>query len=194
MAVAPGPLPTTMSTRKSSIAMYSNSCAVREVRWISSRNSTSPGCRLVSSAARSPACCRAGPLVIRNGACISVAMMPASVVFPSPGGPDNRTWSAGRPRRREAVRTRSSWSRTRGCPTNSLSSCGRRAESTAASPCSVRGLTSRSVRSGSLMCASTPEEPPSGPQRHRRRGPPAWPRSPQQLPPRAGTSPDRPVP
>ena len=64
IAVAPGPLPTTTSTRKSSIAMYSSSSAGRAMRWISSMNSTSPSPRLDSIAARSPERSIAGPLVI----------------------------------------------------------------------------------------------------------------------------------
>ncbi len=91
MAVAPGPLPTTTSTRKSSMARYSISSAARAMRWISSTKRTSPGCRLDSTAATSPACCIAGPDVIRSGASSSVAMMLASVVLPSPGGPLSRT-------------------------------------------------------------------------------------------------------
>ena len=91
IAVAPGPLPTMMSTRKSSIAMYSSSSAGRAMRWISSMNSTSPSARLVSSAARSPARSIAGPLVMRIGAPSSAAMIIARLVLPSPGGPDSRT-------------------------------------------------------------------------------------------------------
>jgi hypothetical protein len=51
---APGPLPTTMSSLKSSIAGYRTSSTVRGSRWTSSTNSTSPGCRPVRIAARSP--------------------------------------------------------------------------------------------------------------------------------------------
>src|SRR5437763_429380 len=40
----------------------------------------------------------AGPDVIRNGAPSSAARIIASVVLPSPGEPDSRTWSGGRPR------------------------------------------------------------------------------------------------
>ena len=106
MAVAPGPLPTTTSTRKSSIARYSISSAGRDIRWISSRKNTSPSASPERIAARSPACWIAGPLEIRSGAAISLAMIIASVVLPSPGGPDSRTWSATPPRFRAASRTR----------------------------------------------------------------------------------------
>ena len=54
MLVAPAPLPTMMSMRKSSIARYSISSAERAMRCTSSMKSTSPGVRLDSSAARSP--------------------------------------------------------------------------------------------------------------------------------------------
>ena len=42
MEFAMGPLPVTISTAKSSMAEYRISSAVRDRRWISSRNSTSP--------------------------------------------------------------------------------------------------------------------------------------------------------
>ena len=60
------------------------------MRWISSMNSTSPGVRLDSSAARSPACWMAGPLDMRSGRPLSCATIIASVVLPSPGGPDEQ--------------------------------------------------------------------------------------------------------
>ena len=51
--------------------------------------------------------------VRRSGAFISCAMIIASVVLPSPGGPESSTWSGARPRPRAASRTSPSWSRTR---------------------------------------------------------------------------------
>ena len=105
MAVAPGPLPTMTSTRKSSIARYSISSAGRDIRWISSMNSTSPSASPDRIAARSPACWIAGPLEIRSGAAISAAMIIASVVLPRPGGPESSTWSGTEPRCRAAVST-----------------------------------------------------------------------------------------
>src|SRR6476661_6626819 len=84
-------------------------------------------------AARSPACVMAGPLVSRNGAVISLAMIMASVVLPRPGGPESSTWSGARPRRRAASSTSPSWARTRDCPTTSSRVRGRRAASTARS-------------------------------------------------------------
>ncbi len=80
---------------------------------------TSPGARFVRSAARSPAFSRTGPDVTRICACISRAMMCASVVFPSPGGPDRRTWSSGSCRWRAACRKTPSVSLSFGCPMNS---------------------------------------------------------------------------
>src|SRR5919112_1610675 len=56
------PIWSTTSTRKSSIAMYSSSSAGRAMRWISSMNSTSPGARFESIAARSPDRSIAAPL------------------------------------------------------------------------------------------------------------------------------------
>ena len=72
------------------MAEYSISSTERCRRWISSMNSTSPSCRSVSNAARSPARVRTGPAVMRNPAPISVATIPARDVLPSPGGPANR--------------------------------------------------------------------------------------------------------
>ena len=68
------------------------------MRWISSRNSTSPSVSEESIAARSPACWIAGPLVIRSGTPSSAATIIASVVLPRPGGPASRTWSGVEPR------------------------------------------------------------------------------------------------
>ena len=87
MELAPGPLPVTMSSAKSSMAEYSTSSTARFSRWISSMNSTSPSFRFVKMAARSPALPMAGPDVILRSTPISSAMMPASVVLPRPGGP-----------------------------------------------------------------------------------------------------------
>src|SRR4051794_40604477 len=71
----------------------------------------------------------AGPLVTRSGADSSLAMIIASVVLPSPGGPDSSTWSGARCRPRAACSTSSSCSLTRRCPPNSASVCGRSADS-----------------------------------------------------------------
>ena len=60
-------------------------------RWISSTNSTSRGCRFVSSAARSPGRSSTGPEVCFMVTPSSAAMMCASVVLPSPGGPKMST-------------------------------------------------------------------------------------------------------
>ena len=71
---------------------------MRDRRWISSMKSTSPVCRLVRIAARSPMRSIAGPDVTRMLTPISAAMMYASVVLPRPGGPYSSTWSSGSPR------------------------------------------------------------------------------------------------
>ena len=61
-------------------------------------NSTSFSLRFVKIAARSPARSMAGPLVTLIADPNSFAMMCASVVFPSPGGPYSKTWSSASPR------------------------------------------------------------------------------------------------
>src|SRR3990170_4239711 len=98
---APGPLPSTTSSAKSSMAGYRISSTTWLSRWISSMNSTSPLPRLVRTAARSPARSMAGPEVGRICGPISAATMLASVVLPSPGGPYSSTWSTGSSRWRE---------------------------------------------------------------------------------------------
>ena len=154
IAVAPGPLPTTMSTRKSSIARYSISSAGRARRWISSMKTTSPSCRVDSTAARSPDRSIAGPLVIRSGAPSSAAMIIAIVVLPRPGGPDSSTWSGGRPRRSALCSSRVSCSRTRAWPTKSSRRLGRSAPSIARSSLSASGETTLLL--GSRLSARPP--------------------------------------
>ena len=83
-----------MSIWKSSIAGYSTSSTTGDRRWISSTNSTSYGCRLVSSAARSPPFSITGPEVTRRPTPSSLAITWLSVVLPSPGGPKISTWSS----------------------------------------------------------------------------------------------------
>jgi hypothetical protein len=144
MAVAPGPFPTTTSTRKSSIAMYSSSSAGRAMRWISSMNRTSPGERFDSIAARSPERSIAGPLVIFTDVPSSDPMISARLVLPSPGGPDSSTWSGGRPRRLAPSSTSASWRLTLGWPMNSVSECGRSADSTTRSSSPAWGDTAAS--------------------------------------------------
>ncbi len=164
IALAPAPLPTTTSTRKSSIATYSNSSAGRARRWISSRNSTSPSSSEDSTAARSPACWIAGPDVSRKGAPSSAAMIIASVVLPSPGGPDSSTWSGGPPRCTAACSTSDSWSRTTRWPTNSSSRLGRSAASAARSTSSAPGRTSRSVVTPASSATARPQRAQRGAQ------------------------------
>src|SRR5262245_1808402 len=168
IAIAPGPLPTTTSTRKSSIAMYSISSAGRAIRWISSRNSTSPSASEERIAARSPACWMAGPLVIRIGAPSSTAMIIARVVLPSPGGPDSSTWSGGRPRLSAACRISASCSLTRSWPISSASRRGRRVASTSRSSPPASAATRRSVvSSGSLTRLAPAERAQRGAQQDR---------------------------
>src|SRR4051812_12021677 len=170
IAVAPGPLPTTTSTRKSSIATYNISSAGRAVRWISSRKSTSPSANVDSSAARSPARSMAGPLVMRSGAPSSAATIIAIVVLPSPGGPDSRMWSGGRPRRRAPSRMRESCSRTRSCPMNSSRLRGRRAASITRSSLPAYGETisaATSTSSSALMSSSLAQQLQRLPQQRR---------------------------
>ncbi len=86
---AVAPLPSTMSSVKSSSAGYSTSSTAFGMRWISSTNSTSPSPRFVRIAARSLGRSSAGPDVGWNPARISCATICASVVLPRPGGPLN---------------------------------------------------------------------------------------------------------
>jgi hypothetical protein len=99
---APGPSPIMRSSCESSIAGYRTSSTTGLKRWISSTNNTSRGSRLVNSAARSPGRSRTGPEVWRMLTLSSLAMMLASVVLPSPGGPKISTWSKASPRLRAA--------------------------------------------------------------------------------------------
>ncbi len=163
--VAPAPLPTTMSSRKSSMAVYRISSTARGIRWISSMNMTSPASRFERIEARSPARSSTGPEVDRSSADMALARMAARVVLPSPGGPLSRTWSIGSPRPRAAstrieIRSfRSSW------PTNSPRVSGRRPASNAASSGPGRAASSPS----SLMPSPVSVGPSAALLRHRRR-------------------------
>ena len=84
---ADGPFPIIMSSAQSSIAGYRTSSTLRLSLCISSTNKMSFSDRLVRSAARSPCFSIAGPDVILMLTPISFAIIPASVVLPSPGGP-----------------------------------------------------------------------------------------------------------
>ena len=94
-------------------------------RWISSMKSTSPGLRFVSRPARSPGLSRTGPEVTLSWECISLAMMFASVVLPSPGGPCSNTWSSESPRIRAAWMKMRRFSTIFSCPAKFCNSCGR---------------------------------------------------------------------
>src|SRR5262250_3049816 len=61
--------------------------------------STSRSPRLVRIPITSAPRSREGPAVVTMLAPSSLAMMAASVVLPSPGGPESSTWSSGSPRR-----------------------------------------------------------------------------------------------
>src|SRR5688572_29772921 len=108
--------------------------------------STSRGSRLVSSAARSPGRSSTGPEVWRRFTPISRAMMCASVVLPSPGGPNSSTWSSASPRARAAWMKISSCARIFSWPTYSARVAGRSARSISPS-CAEAGVPaiSRSV-------------------------------------------------
>src|SRR5699024_2396188 len=86
-----GPVPITISKKKSSIAGYRTSSTERGNRCTSSIKSTSPGSKEDKIAAKSPERSIAGPDVERNCTPISLAIIAANVVFPSPGGPYNNT-------------------------------------------------------------------------------------------------------
>src|SRR5579864_5876089 len=129
-------------------------------------NSTSPASRLVRMAARSPARSRTGPEVMRNGAPISVAMRWASVVLPSPGGPNSSVWSRLSPRSRAARMKIRRLSTILRWPTYSSSWRGRNEGSTPRSSGSGAPESSRS--SESMHRHSTPVSEAS-PRRRRRR-------------------------
>ena len=106
-------------------------------------NSTSPDCRSVRRAARSPVRTSAGPEVIRNPTPISAATMPANEVLPRPGGPTNSRWSTAWPRLRAASITIWRCSVSSAWPTNSSRRLGRSRASSACSAGSASGSTDR---------------------------------------------------
>ena len=111
-------------------------------------NSTSRGSRLVRIAARSPARSIAGPLVWRIATPSSLATTPASVVLPSPGGPESSRWSSDSSRARAASISTPRLSFTRSWPRYSSS---------------LRGRSERSIsRSSSVNSAETSRSPSSG--------------------------------
>src|SRR5438105_10548963 len=112
-------------------------------RWISSMKSTSPSARLVRMPARSPLRSSAGPLVTWICAPSSFAMTCARLVFPSPGGPQKRTWSSGSCRACAALTKILRLSRSAAWPTTSSKLRGRSELSKRASSPSCSGSTSR---------------------------------------------------
>src|SRR5262245_22855184 len=96
-------------------------------------NSTSRSPRLVRMPMRSAPRSSEGPAVVTSAAPISLAMMVASVVLPSPGGPERRTWSSGSLRCRAASTDTLRLSTAARWPTYSCSRCGRSWRSTCVS-------------------------------------------------------------
>ncbi len=105
-------------------------------------NRTSRSSRLVSSAARSPALAITGPEVERKPTPSSRAMIWASVVLPSPGGPANSTWSSASARALAASMNTLRLERACSWPMNSRSSCGR-SDCSASSASRLAPVTSR---------------------------------------------------
>ena len=97
-------------------------------------NSTSFGSRFVNKPARSPGLSSTGPDVVRIAAPISFATMFASVVFPSPGGPCNSTWSRASPRETAARMKTPRFSSTACWPVKSSKRAGRNTRSYSPSP------------------------------------------------------------
>ena len=89
------PFPIIISKVKSSNAGYNISSTFLFILWISSINKTSFSDNVVNMAAKSPGFSIAGPDVTFILVFISFANIFASVVFPNPGGPYNKTWSNG---------------------------------------------------------------------------------------------------
>ena len=114
-----------ISSAKSSIAEYKTSSTLCDKRCISSMNKTSFSERFVSKAAKSPERSIAGPEVTRKLTPNSLAMILASVVFPRPGGPYNKTWSSASLRFKAALIKIERFSFTLSCPIYSLSFLGR---------------------------------------------------------------------
>ena len=138
------------------MAGYRISSTARFSRCISSTNRISFSLRFVSSAARSPGFSIAGPEVMRIFTPISWAMMPASVVLPSPGGPCSSTWSRDSVRRRAASMKIDRFCLAFSCPMYSVSVWGRREPSLASSLRNVLatiGSSYRSAPKSMLMCA-----------------------------------------
>jgi len=113
-----------MSKLKSSSAGYKISSTDLLSLWISSINKISSSCKLVSIAARSPAFSIAGPDVIFILLPISFAIIVARVVFPSPGGPYNNTWSSASPLAFAASIYIFKFSFAFSCPIYSEKTCG----------------------------------------------------------------------
>ena len=179
------------------------------MRWISSMNSTSPGTRLDSSAARSPACWMAGPLDMRSGRPLSCATIIASVVLPSPGGPASRMWSGVRCCIAAASSSSCSCPRTFCCPTNSASDArpqgalegelglglgelgldaGRRRRSRSTSSLTSCTRRARAARARGAAAPAPSRARRRSPRRRPRRRPAAATRSGQPRPTRAATT------
>ncbi len=146
-------------------------------------------------AARSPARSTAGPEVVWRWAPSSWAMMPASVVLPRPGGPENSRWSGAWPRRRAASSTMPRWALSSAWPTKSARRRGRSVDSAATSSGPVPGSSSSSRVIGPRPGAGGPcAAAPTG---RRRRPQPArrWPcGSPRPSSPARPAPPARPRP
>ena len=84
-------LPIIMSKEKSSMAGYNISSIYLGILCISSTNSTSFGSIEDRIAAKSPLFSIDGPDAVFKLLPSSLAIMDASVVFPKPGGPYNKT-------------------------------------------------------------------------------------------------------
>ena len=96
----------------------------------------------------SPLRSSAGPAVCTKSAPSSSAMICASDVLPSPGGPARRTWSSASPRAVAASSETDSWLLTACWPTKSARRRGRSETSRSSSVAS--GTDSRGVLTGGL--------------------------------------------
>jgi hypothetical protein len=103
----------------------------------------SRGASAVRSPARSPFFTSAGPLVTWSVTPSSRARMWASDVFPSPGGPERRTWSSASPRAFAAFAYTRKFSTIFSWPTYSSKVAGRSDCSSRSSPSWAPGATSR---------------------------------------------------
>src|SRR5512145_594196 len=127
---------------------------MRFKRWISSMKSTCRGLRCESTPKRSAGVWKTGPEATLIGTCSDSAMMWASVVLPSPGGPESSTWSSGSFRFFAASMNVRRFDTICGCPMKSGSRFGRNDRSSL--PSSTEAFGSRMRPSEAIVSLPSP--------------------------------------